>query len=309
MGYPLRDRNPSNYRMITIRTDEARLWMVPNKDVRKLVGGIIARYQEIFKVEILGFIVLSNHIHILVRALLGNADEFCENVNREIARRINWRNNRRGSFWARRYSDLKVLSEDDLLEAFLYVTTNAVKHGLVEHPSLWPGLNSYSQSITEKAERYVFHHYSAGPEEPQVTEHVLKVSPLPIHAKLTPKKRIQLTKDLIEERTNELIKSRREAGQGFLGVKKVQCQDPSSKPETISRAAAPPAYTKDPGLRREYRQHLTALRLEYSAASARYRLGYLNVVFPEYTFKPPLHRKPRLALFKPLPDDYFKKVA
>jgi REP element-mobilizing transposase RayT len=73
---PIRNSDPYIYRLITIRTDEARLWMVPSNSVRELIGGIIARYQEIFKVEIFAYCVLSNHYHLLVRALKGNIDEF-----------------------------------------------------------------------------------------------------------------------------------------------------------------------------------------------------------------------------------------
>jgi REP element-mobilizing transposase RayT len=283
--------------------------MRPNKKVRKLIAGIIARYAEIFQVEIYACIVLSNHYHFLIRALLGNSDEFAENVNREIARRVNWINRREGKFWARRYDDQPILNEDDLLEAFLYITTNAVKHGLVEDPSKWPGFTTYEQNISETPKEYAFYHYSAQDGQERVTYHTLKITPLPQFKDMKKKKRLQEVKELIAERTRALVESRKANGQGFLGAEAVVAQDPYDCPQSTSRSPRPHCYSKNAQTIKEYRQHVRDRRDKYIEASARYRLGDLFVVFPEHSFKPPLHRKPRIVPFKPLPEDYFKKAA
>ncbi len=68
MTTPLRDSDPKIYRLITIRTEEARLWMVPSRNLEKVLGGIVARYQEICGVEIYAYTFLSNHYHLIVRA-------------------------------------------------------------------------------------------------------------------------------------------------------------------------------------------------------------------------------------------------
>jgi REP element-mobilizing transposase RayT len=204
---PIRNRDPEVFRLITIRTCEARLWISLTSNVRKLIGGIIARYQEIFGIELFAYNVLGNHMHLLVRAPGSNIDEFCENVNREIAKRINWRNKREGKFWGRRYDDQQVLSEDDLVEAFLYVTTNPTKHGLVSNSQDWPGLNSYEHCLTEKDRHFSFNHYS---EERRVTKHKLKLSVLPAFKKLSKGKRIALIKRLLVERTNEIAERARQ---------------------------------------------------------------------------------------------------
>ena len=214
---PLRNTDPSLYRLITLRTADAKLLMRPSKDVNKTLGGVVARYAEILGIEILAYNFLSNHKHILIRAPRGNADEFEENVNREIARRLNWKLHRKGKFWSRRYDDQTVVSEEDLLEAFLYVTTNATRHGLVEHPSQWPGLSSYTQSITEEAKTYSFRHYSVKEGEGKVTHHTLKITPLPQFAYMPKAERLVMVKALIDERARSLCESRRDAGLGFLG--------------------------------------------------------------------------------------------
>ena len=309
MGNPLRNRDPLLYRLISIRTEGEHFWLRPSKDVNKIIGGVLARYVEIFKVLLFGGFFLSNHYHLLIRCPLSNADEFEENLNRELARRLNWKNRRTGKFWSKRYTDLEVLREEDLLEAFLYIMTNCVKHGLEKDPSLWPGVSTYHQNLTEKPVTYPFYHYSADFEDQKVTYHTLRITPLPQFKDLPKAERGEIIKKLISERAKELIEIRKSEGKGFLGAAAIKAQDPYGTPFEVSRSPRPPCYTKDSSLLREFKQSEALRRERHHDASMRYRLGDFTVEFPEYTFKPPLHRKPRLLPFTPLPDDYFKKAA
>ncbi len=309
MGNPLRNKDPELFRLITLRTDEARLRLRPSKDVNKVVGGVLARYAEIFKIQIYAYIFLSNHYHILIRSPLSNTDEFLENVNREIARRINWKLHRSGAFWSRRYSEQIVPTDSDILSAFLYVTTNATRHGLVADPAQWPGVSSYQQSLTEKAVTYPFYHYSAVREQDRVTHHSIELTPIPQFEALSKEERIRKVKVLIDERRDQYVKERTAERGGYLGAEKVKGQDPNSQPQSISKSPRPPCYTQDPSLMAEFK-HAEELRREaYHECSARFRLGNLTIEFPKFSYRPPLHRKPRLHPFAPLPEDYFKKAA
>ena len=71
----------------------------------------------------------------------------------------------------------------------------------------------------------------------------------------------------------------------------------------------PAAYTKDPAEYKNFQVRERERRTTYKECSMRYRLGDYSVEFPSYTYKPPLHRKPRLKPFEPLADDYFKNAA
>jgi putative transposase len=309
MGNPLRNRNPGIFRIITIRTEGAHFWMRPSKDINKIIGGVIARYAEILGVEIYAYVFVSNHYHLLIRCPLGNSDEFEENVNRELARRLNWKNRRTGKFWARRYSEQEVLSDNDLVEAFLYIVTNATRHGLVANPKDWPGLCSYNQCLNEKELIFPFHHYSAEDDEVKVTYHALKLSMLPEFEGLSKKERQDRIQKLLDEKVKELVEDRKSQGLGFLGVEAIKAQSPNNVPQNISKSPRPPCYTKCNQLRKEFKRREADRRDAYDEASMRFRLGNLNTIFPDDTHKPPLHRKPRLLPFQPLPDDYFKNAA
>ena len=158
MARPLRDTDPSKYYLVTIRTEMARLWMIPSRALNRMIGGVLARYQEAMGVRIYAHCALSNHMHLVVQAPEGALDHFFENVNREIARRVNRAHGRIANFWARRYDAQAILNHADLLEAFLYVTTNAVRHGLVRRSRDWPGLCSYELSIEQMDKSYRFTH-------------------------------------------------------------------------------------------------------------------------------------------------------
>ena len=95
--------------------------------------------------------------------------------------------------------------------------TNAVKHGLVVHPKLWPGLNSYWQTIGSKNETLPFFHYRAyhfakryaprgtTPDRANFeTHHELKIKVFPHLQHLSEAERTEKLNFLIEERVNYL---------------------------------------------------------------------------------------------------------
>ena len=295
MPRPLRDLAPENYHLVTVRTEEARIWMVPQKKLNSTIGGIIARYQELFGIIIYTFCILGNHLHMVLKAQDQNMDEFMENVLREIARRVNWHNKRRGHFWSRRYDDQVIKREEDLLEAYLYVTTNAVKHGLVSKISYWPGLHCYDQIMCEGERSFPFVQRSKEDEKgnPSVSYHTLKLSVLPQHEGMQKDKRLSLIRELIREREQEIAKKRKENGEGFLGVKAIKSQPAGRVPLSVSYSPRPVCYTKDSQTRREYRAQRRLFKERYAEASESFRGGKLDTEFPPHCFKPPLHRKPK----------------
>ena len=235
----LRNRDPKLFRLITIRTSEARLWLTPNASGRSLLGGILARYQEIFKVEIYVYTFLTNHYHLIIRAPYGNADEFLENVNREISRRVNRLNNREGHLWGRRYVDQEILSEDDLLDAFLYVLTNACHHGLTREPSNWPGLNSIAHVLNETDRKFSFRHYSK-PGAP-VTTHKLKISRLPQFKAMSNKARRRKISALLLQKVEEIREKR---GEKFMPPDEIFNHEVGAKPLQSKRSPRAPFFSK-----------------------------------------------------------------
>ena len=262
------------------------------------MGGILARSQEKFSILIYAYIFTGNHYHLLVRAPYGHLDEFAENVNREISRRVNWRVKRRGKFWEKRYSDQVVLSSDDAMEAFVYIVTNPTKHGLVAHPNSYPGLGCYHQILDGTDRTFEFTHHSRRVEGKKVkTSHCLVLSSLPQFENLGWKERRKIFLRRINERADYLKVEREKSGVPFGSASSLRRQKPGSIPKAVARSPRPLAYSKDPVLIREHRKNACVLRTRYDEASARYRAGERDVKFPEFTLMPPAHRLPRISAF------------
>ncbi len=302
---PLRDLDPNKYHLVTNRTVAAELWLLPLRERRKTIGGIIARAQEKHLVEIYAVCVLSNHYHMVVRAPHGNLSLFERDVNKEIAKRLNRFTGREGSLWGRRFSAQPAPLEVDLLDAVLYTLTNPVHHNLVKHPRHWPGLTSYWQNCGSKNKEFKFTHYSdynkarrrkkrqrpVKIEDFQST-HTLRISPLPMFKHLSEEEQARMVSELIEERTNDLLAKAQEAGGGFLGRKRLLNQSFGARPKNIKRSPRPACYTKCAVTRQRFRKEAKARREEYTIASRKYRSGEWGVRFPAYSYKPPTHDHP-----------------
>lgn len=302
MPHPLRNSDPSLIHLITLRTIDAALWTAPSREINGIIGGVLARYQEILGIVIYCYAFLGNHYHILVKAPRSNLDEFEENVNREIARRLNRHFSRRGKFWSERYNDRIVLTETDALAAFLYVIANPVKHGLVDHPRDWPGLCSYQQVLSERPLSFEFTHYSKrdGRNNPIRTTHQLHLSPLPQFEGLSSRDRRAALLRLVNARIQIFRDERKARNQAFLGRASVELQKAGTIPKHVTHSRRPRCFGSSDEERRAF---LTSERVRYERfreASHRFRLGDLLTVFPSFCFRPPLHRTPRSEPFKPI---------
>jgi len=307
VGRKLRDTQAGKLHLITCRTHQAELLLVPNPELNDLIGGIIALYARKYSITIYAVCILGNHYHLLVSGPEAILPIFAANINREIARRTNWLLFRTGSLWARRYSDQVAIEQVDALEGLIYVITNPVHHGLVTHPRHWPGVNSYWQVLGEKPRVYSFIYYTEYHRAKRRAEcrgeivrredyeikTPLEIQPLPIFSELSDKERIEQLGDLLEARTGEIVRRRRQDGKGFMGRREVLRQARrGSFPTEVKTTPQPSCYSKNPERIKEHRAEERQKRAWYDIASERFRSGDYGVEFPPYCFKPPLHYVP-----------------
>ncbi len=298
-----RNTNPKYVRHISIRTNGALLRLLPTGEANQIIAGIIAKYQEVFEIVIFAYAILGNHLHLLAMAPRSNLWRFEQAVNREIAKRINRLQNARGHFWERRYDEQVVLEDEDILEAFLYVTCNAVSHGLVEHPMLWPGVNSYQHSLDGKDREYLFTDYTAygkalrlaknRGEEISIRDfqsaHYLKITPLPQYADLSLADRKEVLSSLIAQRITRIKKDRKDQGLGFLGRKQIKRQHHKDEPRSVKRSPRPICYTKSVEAKKLFLEWFLPWLDKFYEASKKFRSGDFSAIFPEHSIQPPIH--------------------
>ena len=298
-----RNTDPKYFRHISIRTENARLTLLPEPRLNAIVGGVLAKYQQHFGILLYAYSILSNHVHILAQAPKKNLWRFEQAVNREIAKRANRLRNTRGHYWERRYDEQMIASEADIIEAFLYVTCNAVSHGLIAHPKLWPGVNSYAHCLDEKDRAYLFTDYTAfgkacrqakaGQHRVSIrdfqTEHRLVLTPLPHFAELAPEARRAVLHALIQKRLQRIRHERAQQGLGFLGREMVLNQQPQHIPRNVKRMPRPICYTKFWEAKRQFMAWFFPWLEHYREASRNFRAGNFGFPFPEFSLLPPGH--------------------
>ncbi len=144
MGRDLRFIPPRTLVEVTNRTLQERFLLCPSGELNTLVEGILGRAQRIYKLEIVAYVFLSNHFHLL--AVPDDAQQLSQfmgyvegNLAKEAGRLHDWR----GKFWARRYRPINVGETPELQVARLrYILAQGVKEGLVSSPKQWPGASS-----------------------------------------------------------------------------------------------------------------------------------------------------------------------
>jgi REP element-mobilizing transposase RayT len=142
----------------------------PLKDIEKdFMLDLIRRYSSLYFVEILGFCLMGNHFHLLVkmfpehkftdediqkryekfygddvifaagwipslREKLSSLSEFVREIKVGFARFYNKRHNRRGYFWGDRFKSVIVEKGETLINCLAYIDLNPLRAGLVKRP-------------------------------------------------------------------------------------------------------------------------------------------------------------------------------
>jgi len=93
-----------------------------------------------YGLTILNYMVTSNHIHLLVaddgdRQVIPNSMHL---VAGRTGQEYNQRKDRKGAYWEDRYHATAVEGGEHLARCMVYIDTNMVRAGVVDHPSMWP---------------------------------------------------------------------------------------------------------------------------------------------------------------------------
>ena len=155
-----------------------------NEMCRRRIIETIQLFSRVFCCSVLGFAVMGNHYHLLVRmesrhemtrkelrqraAILYNetlldgwlkpnwerfeerifdVSELMRSLQSSIARWFNHTFGRRGRFWADRFKSTLFEDPKEAMECLLYIELNAVRAGLVERPEDYEGCSLYYREI------------------------------------------------------------------------------------------------------------------------------------------------------------------
>lgn len=304
MARPLRMYSKDGVYFVTARTHQARLLLRPSTQTNEIVGGVLARAAELYKVEVYGFVFASNHVHLLVRAVDGVLSRFMQhllgNIARKVGKAIGWS----GAFWERRFSVDHVLDDGAAIGRLRYILAHGVKEGLVETVADWPGLSCLAQLLGDPARTFRWFSWAkrwlkralraddGGPFSDRCAEKVtLVLQPLPAWKSLSRDARRQAVLSMVEDIEKEgcvtpVVSRRGATPRGRINVLR---QHPHRRPVRAKREPRPhwACHATEPSLREEFVATYRAFVAFFREASRRFRRGEFSVEFPPLAFRPP----------------------
>lgn len=91
-----------------------------------------------FAVDILDYVVTSNHVHLLLTAKNGNdISQALQYLHGSVARKYNIAKRREGAFWSSRFYATRIQPGTQLGRCLFYIDLNMVRAGVVKLPLEW----------------------------------------------------------------------------------------------------------------------------------------------------------------------------
>jgi REP element-mobilizing transposase RayT len=282
---------------VTARTIQARMLLTPSDAINEVIGGVLARAVSLTGVRLHGFVVTSNHVHLLVSAegdrLSAFMQYFLGNVARKAGRLADWS----GSFWQRRFAVEPVLDDEAAIGRLEYIVAHGVKEGLVRHPSEWPGLSCLELLLKGGTQIHRFFHWARRWKQGVLVEGgeqlldarwaepvPLELTPLPCWVRLKTQQRRTQVEALVER----VVAAGAAAHRTVVGAQNVKDQHPHTRPLRSKKSPQPHCHASTSRARRDYRESVALWSAAFVRASREFRRGQWAVAFPAWAFRPPV---------------------
>ncbi len=314
MGRQPRRHEPNTCHLITSRCLEAKFFFRPDRKLNEAVLEWLARAESAHPgIQIFGLVVMSNHIHLLVRDTQAELAAWAGYLFGNIAKAVNGIRGRENTFFGRRYSDEPVLDGPALFDRLVYVATNPVKAGLCEQSQQWPGLLLWARGdetelhevsrVDREAYRKASERAKKRGEKPPsrdafLVRETLSIHPLPTESSAMGSDGRSEIAAAIEARELEIAADRRRSGKSTMGHRRVLAQDWHAAPRRPKRTPRPLCHTTERGLFEAFVEGFREFVAAFRDASEQWRAGMRGVTFPPWSYPPscPLVRPAEPAL-------------
>lgn len=294
MGRPLRMYAEHAMFFVTVRTVQGRLLLRPSPLTNAVVGGVLARAVERHGIRLHGYVVASNHIHLLCSSSGDSLSPFMGyllgNISKKVGRLVAWS----GPFWERRFSAEEVVDDAAASERLRYILAHGVKEGLVRRVHDWPGLHCAAHLLNPQPRQFPWFDWSARCRSAELESvgrfdaslarpQTLHLQLLPGLARLDAGARAAHLEALISD--IELEGARRFAN--VKGASEIRRQPPHSRPAKIARRPRPTCHASHAVTRDLWKRRYAAFAASFRSASLAFRNGEWGAAFPQFAFRPP----------------------
>ena len=301
MPRPLRFIPNDSLVEITTRTIQGRLLLKPSRELTDILLGVIGKAQDLYKMTIHAFVVLSNHAHFLVSPT--NAQQLADfmrfvnaNVAKEAARLHDWPDR----VWSRRYRSICVVDEQAAHARIRYVLAHGAKEGLVATAGSWPGPNCIATLTHGDPLRGTWFDRSAEYRAKAAGKEIkpgefsssfdVSLTPLRCLQNLNADQRQAHFRRVVREIDVAAAEDAKAQGTEPMGVQAILKQDPHRRPGAPDRSPAPLVHAHDSERRVEflaaYREFVANFRSGVAGLLAQAK--EIVQAFPDWAFPPAL---------------------
>jgi REP-associated tyrosine transposase len=278
---------PNSTYIMTRRINQRLFLLKPRKNINHLFRFCVAYASYLYKMEIHGLVVMSNHWHVVLTDPHGRIPEFAGWVHKNVAKGVNAGIGRWENVWSsEQTSYVRIVDTNDMVDKLLYVLLNPVESRLVKQSKQWPGVITKVEDYCNKSQTITkpdIYFRKAGiiPEKVK-----FKVTPLPGFEHYTEKQFANFMRKKLLKKQGKTIKKYRKMGKQFLGVHGVLNQDINEQPWTAAphREMSPQIAEKNKWRRMEMITELKVFQTKYKKAMMKLKLGEKDVVFPAGTY-------------------------
>lgn len=244
-----------------------------------------------FEVQLVAFVVMSNHVHYVVHDPGRSLPNFTAWLHAEVAKAVNDVRGRRGIMWDGDPPNQPVLLDGAaVVQKVAYALANPVAAGLVKYGHQWPGARTGLAEVggvkeAEAVERPATRYFEASrlPEAATLEYHV------PPECAGLGAAGFQAAVQKAEFEAEEAARrARKAAGKGFVGVEGLARMSWKRRAESEEawgrRNARPKVLGSDAGAREEALRRVALFEAAYAVALAAFREGEREVAFPAGTW-------------------------
>jgi hypothetical protein len=302
MSRPLRFAPQRSLVLVTQRTFQGRLLLRPSEELNDLVLGLLGKAQARYGMVLHACAFLSNHFHLLVspesaHQLADFMRSFTARLAFEVGRLQGWE----GPVFPTRYRSSPVTDEEAAQVQWLrYVLAHGCKEGLVARPADWPGVHAATALAEGRSleghwiDRSALCEARRRRQEPDLAafRHRAEVcfAPLPCWAAVPAAAYRDKIRDLLNEIECEHAPPRDHPEPRVMGAAAVTRQPPHTPVPRPARRRAPWVLAATRAARQAIVQAYRDFTLAFREAARRLKEGGRDVVFPPWSFPPPLPR-------------------
>jgi putative transposase len=123
------------HHVAALAVQDQRAFREEEDRIRLLVQ--LERVSQTYSWRCLSYCLMGTHFHLIVHTEEANLSAGMQHLCGTYAQWFNWKYERRGHLFARRFASTRIVRDSHLLEAHRYVALNPVRAGLCAQPADW----------------------------------------------------------------------------------------------------------------------------------------------------------------------------